>query len=440
MISETISTKLEAFAFPNLQQLTESFKGRSRILNEIDHWLQQNDQRFFLLTGEPGVGKSAIAAHLTQTRKDIVAYHFCQADDVNTLKPGQIVRSLSAQLMKTLPGYSQALLNTIKSPTLAAKVKITYQKATNSEITEVFIGNLKSSNEGKEGQEDLDSLLEILIRAPLAALGDYQESLPDRAIFLIDGLDMAVSMAAAAQDDEDIVTLLANFSEAENLPSWVRFILTSRPDRRVLREFEPLHLYKSEAETQNLDAQTKAVILPNCQYKLNEMSDKNQADIRQYIEQRVKQPAFQTLLATAQMSEQTLVEALTEQAQGNFRYVRCVLDELESGMQSSIQLSLLPESLKQIYAQEWFVAASDNECQSILRAIANAQEFLTEDELVSLTELRPRLVRQALWGLRQFLDVGTKQIPVTPENDEKKVEDVDTFAIFHPSLREYLLN
>ena len=179
--------------------------------------------------------------------------------------------------------------------------------------------------------------------------------------------------------------------------------------------------------------------MPNCQYKLNEMSDENQADIRQYIEQRVKQPAFQTLLATAQMSKQTLVEALTEQAQGNFRYAHCVLDELESGTQSPSQLSVLPESLKQIYAQEWFVAASGNECKSIMRAIADAEEFLTEDELVSLTKLLPRLVRQALWGLRQFLDVGTQQIPVTPENDEKEVE-VDTFAIFHPSLREYLLN
>lgn len=199
-------------------------------------------------------------------------------------------------------------------------------------------------------------------------------------------------------------------------------------------------MYKSEAETQNSDAPTKVVILPNCQYILNEMSEENQADIRRYIEQRVKQPAFQRLLTTAQMLEQTLLEALTEQAQGNFRYVRCMLDELEYGTQSPSQLSVLPESLKQIYAQEWFVAASDNECKSILMAIADAKEFLTEDELVSLTKLCLRLVRQALWGLRQFLDVGTKQIPVTLENDEKKVENVDTFAIFHPSLREYLLN
>ena len=58
---ETVSTQLKAIAFHNIQQLTESFTGRSHILKEIDHWLQQKGQRFFVLTGEPGVGKSAIA-------------------------------------------------------------------------------------------------------------------------------------------------------------------------------------------------------------------------------------------------------------------------------------------------------------------------------------------------------------------------------------------
>jgi ATP-dependent Clp protease ATP-binding subunit ClpA len=56
-----MTTRLSAIAFSNLQQLTEGFTGRSHILNDIDHWLQQKDQRFFILTGEPGVGKSAIA-------------------------------------------------------------------------------------------------------------------------------------------------------------------------------------------------------------------------------------------------------------------------------------------------------------------------------------------------------------------------------------------
>jgi len=39
------------------------------------------------------VGKSASAAHLIQTREDIVAYHLCRAAKLETLKLGRILRS-----------------------------------------------------------------------------------------------------------------------------------------------------------------------------------------------------------------------------------------------------------------------------------------------------------------------------------------------------------
>ncbi|MBD2234614.1 hypothetical protein [Phormidium tenue] len=58
---EVTTMQLKAIAFPNLQQLAEGFTGRSHIFTNTNHWLQQKDQRFFILTGEPGVGKSAIA-------------------------------------------------------------------------------------------------------------------------------------------------------------------------------------------------------------------------------------------------------------------------------------------------------------------------------------------------------------------------------------------
>jgi hypothetical protein len=58
-MSETVATQLRAIASPNLQQLTEGFIGRAQIFNDIDHWLQQKDQLFFILPREPGVGKNA---------------------------------------------------------------------------------------------------------------------------------------------------------------------------------------------------------------------------------------------------------------------------------------------------------------------------------------------------------------------------------------------
>src|SRR5919199_2715193 len=298
-MNETVATQLKAIAFSTFTHpLKEGFTGRTWVFNKIDHWLQQKDQRFLVIAGEPGVGKSTITSHLIQTRKDIVAYHLCQAAELETLKPGRILRSLTAQLMETLPDYGLALLNTIKA-TLEADVKIQVKQASDSKIREVYIENLNPSDPEKE---DLENVVDILIRAPLAALpkiyDERQKPAPERAIFLIDALDVAVSTEDAAQDDEDIVTLLAALLEDESLPSWVRFILTSRPDRRVLREFEPLQ---------------------PC--KLEEMSQQNLGDIRHYIQKRVAEPAFQNQLEAAQMSSQTLADELTQLSMGNFRYV-----------------------------------------------------------------------------------------------------------------------
>jgi hypothetical protein len=111
-----MTTRLSAINFtPHVARLTKDFTGRQWVFDDIARWLQDTKKRFFILTGEPGVGKSTIAANLIQTRKDIVAYHLCQAAELETLKPGRILRSLTAQLMETVPDYGLALLNTIKA-------------------------------------------------------------------------------------------------------------------------------------------------------------------------------------------------------------------------------------------------------------------------------------------------------------------------------------
>jgi ATP-dependent Clp protease ATP-binding subunit ClpA len=60
---ETVATQLKAIAFNHdIKRLIEGFTGREWIFEEINRWLQQDNKRFFILTGEPGVGKSAIAS------------------------------------------------------------------------------------------------------------------------------------------------------------------------------------------------------------------------------------------------------------------------------------------------------------------------------------------------------------------------------------------
>ncbi|WP_392476494.1 hypothetical protein [Nostoc sp. C110] len=62
-MTETVATQLKAITFErDIERLTEGFTGREWIFKEIDRWLQQSNERFFILTGEPGVGKSAIVS------------------------------------------------------------------------------------------------------------------------------------------------------------------------------------------------------------------------------------------------------------------------------------------------------------------------------------------------------------------------------------------
>ena len=60
-----MNTRLCAIAFDSdIAKLTENFTGRQWVFDDIHRWLKESEERFFILTGEPGVGKRAIDPHL----------------------------------------------------------------------------------------------------------------------------------------------------------------------------------------------------------------------------------------------------------------------------------------------------------------------------------------------------------------------------------------
>ncbi len=381
-------TRFAAIDFSrDIERLTRDFVGREWIFRELDNWLSCGAERFFILSGEPGVGKSAIAARLTQIRNDIAAYHFCIAGRNSTVTPGIALRSWAAQLSEHLPNYGVALANSIDPIHLSLNVKIDVHRMTGGEITGIVIEHLHAN--------DPEDELDILLRAPLTQLPAPSEPL----LILVDSLDEAVTI----KTDVNLVTLLA---KVDDLPSWVRFVCTTRAERRVLRYFDKFNPYLLAAESQiNLD------------------------DVRQYIANRVGNDRLRGQLDAAKVEPQSIVNQITQLSSGNFLYTQILLNDIEAGRQPLDNLAALPRSLDETYHQflaRFSVEAWEERYQPLLQVFGVAREPLTEKQLANFTGIQQGKVRQTIGVLQQFLDRGG--------------DGRETYTLFHQSLRDYLLD
>jgi tetratricopeptide (TPR) repeat protein len=110
-----------------------SFTGRTWLLAPIIEWMN-TEERLFLLSGEPGTGKSMIAAWLSGAgpqptnseqqkqldviRKSVAAIHFCQVNAGST-SPKALAKNMAEQLVRNIPGFGEAI-----AATMADQIKI----------------------------------------------------------------------------------------------------------------------------------------------------------------------------------------------------------------------------------------------------------------------------------------------------------------------------
>ena len=460
----------------HIDRLTDRFTGREWLFEEhIEPWLENGNEQFYLLTGEPGVGKSAIVAELikrwqTQPGEEeqgkLAAYHFCRAGDVETVRPGRVLRSIAAQLGKTLPHYGKALNKVLEQVHLNIDVKINIDTLSNSQVTGIYIENLKDLDPREE--------LRLLIQAPLAELPkiykDLTEAeraklpeLPTLKVFLIDSLDEAVTTTGR----DNVATLIAALSQANDLPPWIRFILTARPG--ILKaspgsdtalQFQSLKHYELEKNLTDIEwyvtrrvweniEPSQAILKFLWQWYL-ELPKEQTVDsgklslwlmrFSAYLTTKSNQPKFnfQTRLGQAELSAEKLVDKVTKLSNGNFLYTRLVMDGISTGELSLKNLSALPKNLYEVYQRFLRHRCSVRKWihlyQPLLGTLTVTQEAISSAQLAKFAKVASDQVggvpqvEGAIAILQQFLD--------EVENDEGQ----KLYTIFHQSLREYLLD
>ena len=183
---------------------------------KISTWLDDasSPNRVLVLSGNAGMGKSVIAGEMCRRMQEagrLAGSHFCHHDRARHRNPKVMMQSLACHLSCCLPEYKKALVEQV------------------------------SGNLGVEINDmEVKDLFDLLFLEPLNRVAD-----PDfTSLVVIDALD-----ESEYQGRNDLLDVIANLFK--NLPLWLRFLVTTRPEINIwdsLKDFQPLLLEPKDEE------------------------------------------------------------------------------------------------------------------------------------------------------------------------------------------------
>ena len=207
----------------NFQTEIDFFNGkctagsREWVLKQVLTWFNEttSENRAFVISDVAGMGKSVIAAVICKRFAEHVgASHFFKYNDDQYNNPNFFFQSLAWQLCKVLPAYKEAL---------AEKLSGKLGKPLNN--------------------MNIQGLFSILFKEPFSGISDPGK----RILIVLDAVD-----ESEYRGRDELAELISN--RFHELPSYLRFVITTRPEKNLIfafRRLNPLSMQANDKENLN---------------------------------------------------------------------------------------------------------------------------------------------------------------------------------------------
>ncbi len=319
------------------------FIGRQWLYQEMESALEHTNKCGVLITGNPGSGKSAFLSDLLCSRTSsplihnrILGYHFCMHFDKGTQNGAKFVGNLANMIAWKISEYRQVIL------------------------TDSFVRRVLH----KDCPQDPEWCFEQGILTPLKKL---QQQPTEPWYVVLDALD------ECANDKAEILNMLK--SKLPRIPKWLKLIVSSRNVSSI---------------TASLDGLQRV--------QLRSDDDRNRDDIDTYLSLKVfslKESIVHRIKTALKITDnetptQKIVSILAEKSQGNFQFVKIVMD-LWLASAESVTWETFPKTLDSSY-QLYFERRYGNpesfqSLRQIFEVLVAAYTPLTLNEMHSIVSV-----------------------------------------------------
>jgi WD40 repeat protein len=333
-----------------LSRKAKNFTGRAWLTEQVNYWLNSTDDQIFLLTGDPGSGKSAFIAHLALTHPEAKAVHFFIRSWDATRKPGPFLCSLASMIASQIPDYRDVLNPLLSKPGFLQK------------------------NSG-------DLLWDLIINPLGKVCSDNHEPV----FIMLDAIDESIE-----HNQSEVVNLLIEGIRERRIPSWIKFLISSRPVPLVMTAFRGFPTWDI--------SHTKP--------------EKNIKDIHQYLDNILDSRSLLEVLLRFNIEENKgkLIEELITLSEGNFLYIWLVLEDIRKGLIDPTKPEFFPSGLPDYYTRNFerlFPNIDEyyRTCRKVLDVIFASREPLTIGEIADILDETPTSVNRILEPIIPFLEL-----------------------------------